>query len=55
LPPTQFIYNKIISTLERRRTRLSKYPKIMKNTRKKYEEQVEINRRIPNETGCECT
>ena len=43
VPPSQFIYNKIISTFERRRTGLSKYPKIMQHIRTKYEEQVEIN------------
>jgi hypothetical protein len=30
LPPTQFVYNKIITASERRGTRLSKYPEIMK-------------------------
>jgi hypothetical protein len=37
--------------LERRRIRLSKYLQIMQNTRKKYEEQVDINQRMPVEFG----
>jgi hypothetical protein len=43
LPPFENFYNKIISNSERRRTRFSKHSQIMQNTRKKYEEQVEIN------------
>jgi len=43
LPPSHFIYNKIICTSERRRMRLSKYPQIVQNARKKYKEQIEIN------------
>jgi hypothetical protein len=42
LPPSKFVYNKIISTSERR-MKLRKYPQITQNTSKKYEEQGEIN------------
>jgi len=42
LPPSKFIYNKIISTSERR-MRIRKYPQVTQNISKKYGEQGEIN------------
>lgn len=51
LPPPTFVYNKIISTAERR-MRLRKYPQITQNTSKEYEEEGEINWRTPKEAGC---
>jgi hypothetical protein len=52
LPPSQFVYNKTVSTSDRREMRLSTYQQIMQNTRRKYENKGETNRRMPIETGC---